>query len=145
MQETRSYRHFVGLPPGQPLTVCLLRVQPAIRSALAALAREIERLAGLDSLVLDADAAPAGAVRDTAGGIDLAIVLPAGALGEAERARLAADLAAARGEAERVRARLADAAFVERAPEDVVAGARQRLHELERKSALLAETLELGG
>ena len=145
VQETRSYRHFVGLPPGQPLTVCLLRVQPAIRSALAALAREIERLAGLDSLVLDADAAPAGAVRDTAGGIDLAIVLPAGALGEAERARLAADLAAARGEAERVRARLADAAFVERAPEDVVAGARQRLHELERKSALLAETLELGG
>jgi valyl-tRNA synthetase len=102
-------------------------------------------LANLHSLSLDQSDVPPGTVRDVAAGVDLAIILPAGALGEAERARLAADLAAARAEAERVRARLADAAFVERAPEDVVAGARQQLHELERKSALLAETLELGG
>jgi valyl-tRNA synthetase len=68
-------------------------------------------------------------------------MLPPGALGDDERARLAVDLAAARDEAGKVRARLADEAFIARAPEDVVAGARQRLKELERKAALLAETL----
>jgi valyl-tRNA synthetase len=145
VQETRSYRHFVGLPPGQPLAVHLLRLEPGMRAALAALERELVRLAGLDALVLDAREAPAGAVRDIAAGIDVAIVLPAGALGESERTRLAADLAAAGAEAEKVRARLADAAFVGRAPEEVVAGARQRLQELDRKATLLAETLELGG
>jgi valyl-tRNA synthetase len=143
VQETRSYRHFVGLPPGTPLTVCLLHLPPATRDALAALERELVRLAGLDGLVLDAESAPAGAVRDMVAGIDLAIVLPAGVLGVAERERLAADLAAASGEAEKVRARLADATFVARAPEEIVAGARERLRELERKAVLLAETLGL--
>jgi len=144
VQETRSYRHFVGLPPGTALTVFLPGLQPAARASLASLERELVRLAGLDALVLDAAAAPAGAVRDIAGGVDLAIVLPAGVLGETERERLGADLAAARQEAEKVRARLADAAFVERAPEEVVAGARARLQELERKAALLGETLGIG-
>ena len=141
VQETRSYRHFVGLPPGTPLTVCLLQLPPSIRAALASLERELVRLAGLDGLVLDAESAPAGAVRDMVAGIDLAIVLPAGVLGDAERERLAADLEAASGEAEKVRARLADEAFVARAPEEIVAGARERLRELERKAVLLAETL----
>jgi valyl-tRNA synthetase len=144
VQETRSYRHFVGLPPGQPLALYLLRLEPGMRAALAALERELVRLAGLDALVLDGREAPAGAVRDVVAGIDVAIVLPAGALGGSEQARLAADLAAARAEAEKARARLADPSFVERAPAEVVAGARQRLQELERKATLLAETLEPG-
>ncbi len=141
VQETRSYRHFVGLPAGSPLAIYLLNLPAATRSALASLERELTRLAGLSALHFDG-AAPAGAVRDVAGGIDLAIVLPDGALGEAELARLAAELDQARSEADKVRSRLADAAFVARAPEDVVNGSRQRLAELERKALVLAETLE---
>ena len=141
VQETRSYRHFVGLPPGTPLALALLRLPVATRDALAALERELDRLAGLSALDLDAEAAPAGAVRDSVAGAELAIVLPDGVLGAAERGRLAAELAATRAEADRVRARLADEAFVARAPGEVVAGARQRLDELERKALLLAETL----
>jgi valyl-tRNA synthetase len=143
VQETRSYRHFVGLPPGTPLAVYLPGLAAATRTAIASLERELVRLASLSGLHLDG-AVPAGAVRDVAGGIDLAIVLPEGALGEAERGRLAAELAQARSDAEKVRARLADEAFVARAPEDVVNGSRQRLQELERKALVLAETLEAG-
>jgi len=143
VQETRSYRHFVGLPPGTPLAVHLLNLAPETREAIASLERELLRLAGLSALHLDGDA-PAGAVRDAAGAIDLAIVLPEGALGESERGRLAAELEQARAEAVKVRDRLADEAFVARAPGDVVNASRQRLGELERKALLLAETLEVG-
>jgi valyl-tRNA synthetase len=141
VQETRSYRHFVGLPPSTPLAVYLPDLPAGTRSALSSLEREIVRLAGLSALHFEG-AAPAGAVRDVAGGIDLAIVLPDGALGESELGRLGVELDQARSEADKVRGRLADEAFVARAPEDVVNGARQRLAELERKALVLAETLE---
>ncbi len=143
VQETRSYRHFVGLPAGAPLAIHLLDLPAATRRAIQSLERELVRLAGLSALEFDG-AVPAGAVRDVAGGIDLAIVLPDGALRDAELVRLAAELEQARADAEKVRSRLADAVFVARAPEEVIGASRQRLQELERKALLLGETLEAG-
>jgi valyl-tRNA synthetase len=141
VQETRSYRHLVGLPPGTPLQLCLLNLQPAWRQAFSGLAGELRRLAGLSALELDPAKVPDRAIRDLAGGVSVAIVLPEGAVGEAERARLAAELEQIRGELGKVSARLADESFVARAPEEVVAGSRQRAAELSHKAQLLAATL----
>jgi len=141
VQETRSYRHLVGLPPGTPLQLCLLNLEPAWREAFSRLDGELRRLAGLSALELDPTTVPERAIRDLAGGVSVAIVLPEGAVGEAERARLAAELEQLRGELARVSARLADDSFVARAPEEVVAGSRQRAGELSHKARLLAATL----
>ena len=142
VQGTRSYRHMVGLPPGTPLALVLPGLAPALREALEPLSAELSRLAGLDRLDLAAERAPEGAVRDVAGGVDMALVLPGGALGDDERSRLREELERSRRELEKVRARLGDEGFVARAPREVVEGSRRRADELDRKAVLLAETLE---
>ncbi|MFZ5786369.1 MAG: hypothetical protein ACOY3Y_08000, partial [Acidobacteriota bacterium] len=86
-------------------------------------------------------AVPPSAVRDVAGGLDIAIVLPEGALGEAEIARLKFEMTQIEDELARSRARLADQAFVSRAPADIVTATRERVDELARKAAVLGETL----
>jgi valyl-tRNA synthetase len=142
VQETRSYRHLVGLPPGTPLELFLVGLDPARREAFSRLATELCRLAGLSTLELNPSSVPEDAIRDLAGGVNVAIVLPEGALGEAERARLAAELAQVKAELEKATSRLSDASFTSRAPEDVVAGSRERAAELEHKARLLTATLE---
>jgi valyl-tRNA synthetase len=142
VQETRSYRHLVGLAPGTPLALSLLGLEPSWHGAFSRLAPELCRLAGLSALGLNPGSVPDDAIRDLAGGISVAILLPLGALGEAERARLAAELAQVEAELERVNTRLSDASFTARAPEEIVAGSRQRAAELAHKARLLAATLE---
>jgi len=142
VEETRSYRHLVGLPPGTPLGLHLLELDEAIRGDVLNLARELARLAAVSRLEVDGASVPPGSVRTVAGGVAMAIVLPAGALGEAERQRMAKELAQVEAELDRTRQRLADPGFCQRAPEEVVQAARARLDELERKASLLRETLE---
>ena len=145
VQEVRSYRHLVGLAPGKPLKLWVLGFPSGLEAGwkphFEALAAEICRLAVLDQLEFDERSAPAGAVRDLAGGIHIAIGLPEGAIGEAERARLASELEQVTDELRRLRARLADEGFAARAPQEVVAGTRSRAQELEHKAAMLAATL----
>jgi len=141
VQETRSYRHLVGLPPATPLGLCLERLTADQVAAFTALDTELRRLATLSDLRFNPSAVPAGAVRDLASGVHVAIVLPAGALGEAERARLRKERADAEAELAKATARLADGSFLSRAPADVVEAAKQRAEELSHKARLLAETL----
>ncbi len=140
VQEVRSFRHMIGLPANAPLAVVIPGAGPRMGEALGSLRAEMMRLASLSRVDIDG-AVPAGAVRDVAGGLDVAIVLPEGALGEAETLRLRTEMTQIEDELARVRARLADDAFASRAPADVVATARERAGELARKSAVLAETL----
>ena len=142
VQETRSYRHLVGLSPGTPLALSLTGLDPAWHEAFSRLATELCRLAGLSTLELNPASVPTDAIRDLAGGVNVAIVLPPGAIGEAERARLAAELAQVEAELDKATARLSDASFTARAPEDVVTGSRERAAELAHKAKLLTETLE---
>jgi len=142
VQETRSYRHLVGLAPGTPLALSLLGLEPSRRDAFSGLETEICRLAGLSGLELNPDSVPEEAIRDLAGGVSVAILLPPGALGVAERTHLGAELAQLEGELEKTRARLADPTFAARAPEEIVAGSRQRAAELAHKAQLLRATLE---
>jgi valyl-tRNA synthetase len=141
VQETRSYRHMVGLPPSAHLAVFLSGLDPRMLAAFERLAPEMRRLGGLSALELNPAAVPGGAVHDVAAGVQIAIVLPEGALGEAERKRLAADLGQAQAELGRITARLDDPGFAQRAPADVVEGARERLSELARKAQMLTATL----
>ena len=142
VQETRSYRHLVGLSPGTLLALSLTGLEPARREVFSRLATELSRLAGLSALHLNPASVPEDAIRDLAGGVSVALVLPQGVLGEAERARLGAELAQVEAELEKVNARLSDASFTARAPEDIVAGSRQRAGELSHKAQLLTATLE---
>jgi valyl-tRNA synthetase len=144
VQETRSYRHLVGLSPATTLTLLLPGLTNEFAAAFATLRPEMMRLAGLAVLDLAPGEVPRGAVRDTAGGVDIAIVLPAGALGTPERERLAAELRSAGQELATVEARLADTGFSSRAPAEVVDGTRKRALELRRKALLLGETLGVG-
>lgn len=140
VQGVRSYRHLVGLPPNAPLDVVLEEAEPEVTEAFLALQEEILRLASLGRLAVRGPV-PAGAVRDAVGGLRFAIVLPPGSLGDGERARLAKELANAREELAKVRSRLGDSGFVERAPAEVVQQTRARELELVHRVALLAETL----
>jgi valyl-tRNA synthetase len=142
VQETRSYRHLVGLSPGTPLALSLLGLEPARREAFSTMATELSRLAGLSALELNPVSVPGEAIRDLAGGVNVAILLPAGALGDAESSRLASELSHLKAEVEKVNARLEDASFTTRAPEEVVTASRQRASELAHKAQLLAATLE---
>jgi valyl-tRNA synthetase len=140
-QETRSYRHLVGLPPGAPLALALTGLDAGALAAFTALSAELGRLAGLSGLDLNPAKPPDGAIHDMAGGVSIAIVLPDGALKGGERDRLAGELDRLEAELAGVRSRLADDAFLARAPEDVVAGARARAAELVHKGRMLAATL----
>jgi valyl-tRNA synthetase len=142
VQETRSYRHLVGLPPGTPLALSLVGLEASWRDDFERLEIELCRIAGLSALELNPASVPDEAIRDLAGGVGVAILLPPGALGEVERGRLAGELAQVNTELEKVRERLADPSFTGRAPEEIVAGSRQRATELAHKSQLLAATLE---
>jgi valyl-tRNA synthetase len=141
VQEVRSYRHMVGLPPATRLGLQLIDLEEPLLSALRALAPEAVRLASLRALEINPDAVPAAAVRDVAGGVEIAIVLPEGSLGPAEAARLEGERRRLAEELERLRARLADQSFAARAPEEVLAAARERADEVARKAALIAGTL----
>jgi valyl-tRNA synthetase len=141
VQEVRSYRHMVGLPPATRLGVQLIALQEPLLSALRALTPEALRLANLGALEINPEVVPPAAVRDVAGGVEIAIVLPEGALGKAEAVRLEAERRKLEEELERLRARLADQGFAGRAPEEVLAGARDRAEEVARKAALIAGTL----
>ncbi len=60
----------------------------------------------------------------------------------AERARLTRDLAAAQKDAQACQAKLANASFVDRAPEAVVAGVRTRLHDAEQAMVRIQAQLD---
>jgi len=142
VEEVRSYRHLVGLPPGTPLGLFLQELKPGLRADLTAMSRELRRLAGLSRLEIGTDALPPGAVRTVAKGVALAIELPTGALGAGERQRMAKELKQVAEELQRTQARLADPGFCQRAPAEVVDAAKLRAAELARKQGMLAETLE---
>jgi valyl-tRNA synthetase len=142
VQEVRSFRHLVGLPPNAPLAVILENPAPELASAFAELQAEILRLAHLSQLSLGTP--PPEAVRDAVGGLRFAMLLPAGSLGQDQRGQLAKELASSQEELAKVRARLADPGFEQRAPAAVLAQTRAREQELAHRVELLQETLGVG-
>jgi len=123
--EVRRFRSDQGLKPGQRVAAALDGLAPAGLTAHESLIRSLARLdvpgAGFAAT---ATLALSGGVRvqlDTRGSIDVA----------AERARLTKDLATTEREVAQCRAKLDNPAFVDKAPEQVVAKIRVRLVDAE--------------
>jgi valyl-tRNA synthetase len=125
-----------------------VRIFPADeqRDIIDAARQEIERLANLSTLeTLNAPGDPAGCARLVADGAQLLVPL-AGVLDpHVERARLSKRISGIEADAARVEAKLANDAFIRKAPVDIVEKERARLSALkEEATALYAQLEELG-
>ena len=134
--EIRRFRADQGLRSGQLVAARLTGLAAAGVAAHEPLVRSLVRLDEPgDGFTATATLTVTGGVSvalDTRGAIDVA----------AERARLEKDRAAAEKEATQARAKLSNESFLARAPEQVVAKARQRLAAAEQDLARIAEALD---
>jgi valyl-tRNA synthetase len=132
--EVRRFRSDQGLRPSQQV--------PARLAGIAAtpLAQHVGRIRTLLRLAEPGPAfAPTAALH--AEGVTIELDTIAGLDVEAERKRLAKDLAAASAEIEAMERKLANPAFVDRAPADVVAKNRGRLAAAQQDAARLADRI----
>ncbi len=133
--ELRRMRQDAGLGPREPLELAVSGGDDA-----AHLRAQDDLLAGLGRATI---------VEATAGGVpvvvgDARVLVGGGALAVALRGKIERRLAEARGELAKVRAKLANAGFVDRAPAAVVAEERERAERLGREvEALDARLAEL--
>ncbi|GAA1757391.1 valine--tRNA ligase [Luedemannella helvata] len=134
--EVRRFRSDQGLKPGQRVIATLRGLPGAGLAAHEPLIRSLARLdAPEEGFAATASLAIAGGVDvelDTRGTVDVA----------AERARLEKDRAAAEKEAAQCRAKLGNPAFVDKAPDAVVAKIKDRLAVAEADLARIAAALE---
>jgi len=119
---------------------------PAEREVLESLRPEIERLANVSTLRIQAEPGePSGSARLMAGGAQLLIDLTGILDPEDERARIGKRLSQVEAEAERSASKLGNGGFLAKAPPEVVDQERRRLAEANEEAASLAEQLaELG-
>jgi valyl-tRNA synthetase len=129
IREVRAARAEMNVPAASRIELLLLEAGEASRTRLATHMEAILRLARLSEAKLAA-AAPKGSVQIVLDGAVAALPL-AGVIDlEKERARLARERDKASGEATKIAQRLANPGFVEKAAEEVVEEARERLAEL---------------
>jgi valyl-tRNA synthetase len=139
--EVRGARAEMNVPPS--VTVPLL-LQGASGATLARAGRWIEairRMARATEVTPLDGAAPKGVAQVVVG--EATVMLPLGDVIDlnAERARIAKARGAAEGEAKKIKAKLGNADFVARAPEEVVEENRERLAAAEAEMARLDAAL----
>jgi valyl-tRNA synthetase len=121
-------------------------VPPELIGSFEALRPAIERLARARPLLRHVDreallATAAGGLAVVSGDMEAFVATAENAPTEGERQRLEKELADAERQLDAARARLADPAFVERAPAQIVEGARAREADLAERVARLRESL----
>ena len=125
ISEIRSVRSEMGVPAAALLPLTLVQASASIAASARRWAETIKRLARVADVDF-AEAAPAGSLQIVVRGA-LAALPVTGILDvAAEQARLAKEIAKEQGEVAKVDAKLANADFVARAPEDVVAENQER-------------------
>ena len=138
----RNARAEFRIPPAQPLE---LLVAPGTSgpflAAEAPLIRALARVEPLSFLEAGEQLPTSGAATAVVGGAVMAIPLEGLVDITAERTRLSGELADAQQALERLGARLADAQFLEKAPEEVVERERERQRATEERKARLQELL----
>jgi valyl-tRNA synthetase len=82
-----------------------------------------------------------GAFRDVIAGVGLLVDLPKREISSEEREKARRDVERLRGEAETIRARLADEGFLSRAPGAVVEKTRHQFEEIEERIRRLSGNL----
>jgi len=142
VSEIRRFRKAHGLRDSTPLEVRMFPTEEQ-RDIIDAAKREIERLANLSTLdLMRAPGDPSGCARLVADGAQLLVPLAGVFDSDMERARLSKRIAAVKADAARIEAKLANDAFVRRAPGDIVEKERARLSGLKDEAAGLSAQLE---
>jgi valyl-tRNA synthetase len=137
----RSLRAEMNLTVATELPLVLVGVSAATDARAGRWAEVIKRLARLSSMSVSATA-PQGAVQLLVRGEVAALPLAGVIDFAAEQARLEKEMARAAADIARVDAKLANADFLRRAPEDVVDGEREKREEAEARRAKTLEALE---
>jgi valyl-tRNA synthetase len=143
VRAVRSLRAELALPPAQRLPVRFRAADPAAAAAVRGGAAYLAWLARTEEPEAIAGGGhPKGSVTLVLSGVELSIGLAGLVDAARERERLARSLAEVDADAARVRGRLADEAFTQRAPADVVERDRARLADLEARRTRLREIIE---
>ena len=132
----RNFRGERRVSPTEPvlLSVDAGQDEPEADGEFRSLAPLLRHLARLADLSFGPPAE--GAARDVVGGLTVGLALPAGTAG-ADPARVEKVVASLDSEIAGLRAKLQNAAFLGRAPADVVEKTRKRLSEIEERRAAL--------
>jgi valyl-tRNA synthetase len=125
ISEIRSVRSEMGVSPAAQPALTLVQASDSIAKSARRWAETIKRLARVADVGF-ADATPAGSLQIVVRGA-LATLPVAGILDvAAEQARLTKEIAREQGEVAKIDAKLANADFITRAPEDIVAENQER-------------------
>ena len=140
MLGTRNIRAEMNIGPGKPLAVFVKNASAEDQRRLSENDALLKKLAKLESItVLAADAeAPLSATALVG---DMEVLVPMAGLIDkgAELARLDKEIARLQGEVQRVGGKLSNAAFVDKAPAEVIEKERAKLAEAEQALGKLAE------
>jgi valyl-tRNA synthetase len=137
----RSVRAEMNIPPVTMLPLVLSGVAPETKAKAERWAEYIKRLARVAEISFP-DVSPQGAVQLLVRGESAALPLKGVIDLSAEKARLEKELAKVTADIGRIDAKLANADFIARAPEEVVDGEREKRDEAETRRAKILEALE---
>jgi valyl-tRNA synthetase len=137
----RSVRVEMNIPPATLLPLVLAGASPQTAARARNWSEFVQRLARVADISL-ADAPPQGAVQLVVRGEVAALPLKGVIDLAAEGARLAKEMAKADADIARVDAKLNNANFVARAPEEVVEEEKEKREEAQARKAKIAEAME---
>ncbi len=143
VSEVRSVRSEMNVPAGAQIPLIVVGASPEVKARVKTWEETINRLARLSEISF-ASEAPAQAaqlvIRETLAALPLAGIIDFAV----EKTRLAKEIEKLGSEAQKIEAKLGNADFVARAPEEVVDENRERLVEaLERRDKLSAALARL--
>ena len=145
INETRSVRNEMNVPGGAQIPMTLVEAPAEVVARARAWDETIRRLARLSAIDF-ATAAPRNAAQMIVRGVVVCLPLEGIVDIGAEKARLAKEIAREEGEVKKVDAKLGNADFVRRAPEEIVEENRERKVEaLARIDKMRAALARLAG
>jgi len=143
IRAVRNIRSEMNLPPGQSLTSIVIAKTASVETQLRTHEAYVRRLARLGEIRYQADGErPRGAALAVVEGAEIYIPLAGLVNLQEELKRLEREIGKVANDLAGVRRKLADAKFVERAPEEVVEKDRERAAQLDEKRLSLEKSLE---
>ncbi len=140
IEETRSTRSELNVPAGAKIPLLLIGADQDTEARLERYQDLIDRMARLEYST-SAETAPAGSVTFVLNGATVALPLEGVVDLPAEAARLTKDIAKLEGEISKMDAKLGNAEFVKKAPEEVVDELRERREDAAASAAKLSAAL----
>ncbi len=141
IEETRSTRSELNVPAGAKIPLLLIGADTATQARLERYQDLIDRMARLEYST-SADSAPKGSVTFVIDGATAALPLQGVVDLPAESARLTKDIAKLNGELGKMEAKLGNADFIGKAPEEVVEELRERREDTAASISKLSHALK---